>query len=817
MKFITALLIGLAAVGFGITSASAVLLVGDPSGTSAVDNSTGEADTSVADRLRAMAERFGTDQGEDFKQATLAAALLQSALFPAQLAGATPQPGTPQWRAVGPTFAKYQTNGITLKVSDSGRVSRVLQDPNDPDTVYVLTAGGGLWKTRTFSQTNPRWIPLTDSQPSTSGGNMAFGRDPQTLYVGIGDPLNPNHPPALIGGMIKSTDGGDTWSSFVSLVGAHFVADVAVDTSGDSDVVLVATELALFRSSDGGQSYSPVVSGSFWSFANTSAGWLAATNNGVIYRSTDQGATWTVIPNPGNGYSDAGRTTLGVAAPGDSVVYAFATTPLNFASPCGLGFFGSPLFVCQRDLFRSTDGGLSWTALGITTKVPTNPNGFQPTMDLMQSQAGYNQMILVDPGDPSRNTVYLGGELSSAKTTDGGATWTLISDWLPGIFSNLPYVHADFHTASSLQLKGSPAIVFGTDGGIFVSSDGGASFDFEKNDGLDSQLAQTVMSSAKNPETFALGMQDTGTRVRMGSSGVYNQVTGGDGEGIGWSQANNAVTLTSVGGGTILRSEGLLPNTFGNFVFATPRLVRGDSYLFFTKIATPSAIADPAGLTFLTASQQTVFITPDGAQNWFWCARAGVNLFGGVGLPSSFSVRDNNNGIGLDPTDADFSKPGPFGRVAVTGTRGQIAFTLDGCLTWTVKDLIALVPGYQGFNASPAWMPNGAGLYVAAESNIPGSVRVVKSLDRGNTWQRADGGLPNVPVFHLVVDPRDASGNSLYAATALGVYRTTNGGANWTLFGAGLPTVRVIGLWISPDGGLLRAATYGRGAWEINP
>ncbi len=92
-----------------------------------------------------------------------------------------------------------------------------------------------------------------------------------------------------------------------------------------------------------------------------------------------------------------------------------------------------------------------------------------------------------------------------------------------------------------------------------------------------------------------------------------------------------------------------------------------------------------------------------------------------------------------------------------------------------------------------------------------------KMLVTLSTWQRADGGLPDVPVFHLVVDPRDASGNSLHAVTALGVYRTTNGGANWALFGAGLPTVRVMGLWIAPDGGLLRAATYGRGAWEINP
>lgn len=839
MRFWTAILLAMALVALCVasTGAAPAQLDEDPPGTPVVNDAAGGGDAGIAARLGVMAERFGAFRGEDFKQATLAAALLQAARFPAQLAGATAAPpGIPQWRALGPTSAKYESNAVTLKVSNSGRVRRVLQALNDPDTVYVLTAGGGLWKTSTFSQTNPRWVPLTDSQPTTSGGNMAFGRDPHTLYVGLGDPFT--FMPILTGGMIKSTDDGKTWSPFVSLVGASTVQDVAVDTSGASDAVLVATDIALFRSSDGGQSYSPVLGGFFWSFANTSAGWLASSDNGVIYRSIDRGATWAPIPNPGNGYSNAGRTTLGVAAPGDSVVYAFAATPF-FASPCGF-FFGSPLHRCQRDLFRSTDGGLSWTALGITTKVPTNPNRFQPTMDLMQSQPEYNQMVLVDPGDSSRNTVYLGGELSSAKTTDRGATWTLISDWQPQIpglfFTSLPYVHEDFHTASNIQLKGSPAIVFGTDGGIFVSGDGGASFDFEKNDGIDSQLAQTVMSSAKNPQTIALGMVDTGTRVRMGSSDVWNQVTGGDGEGIGWSQANNAVTLTTAQFGGYFHSEGLLPNTIGNcaegpfftgcrpdnWTEVPPPLFSGDSYQLFTKIATPNAIADPSGLMFFTATARRIYITFDGAQtssSWFVLARAGSRL------PSTFLVRENHHGIALDPT-ADLSKPGPFGRVAVSGLNGQIAFTLDGSSTpWTVKNLWCglnaapeCVPGYEGFNTSPAWTSNG-GLYVASENPFPGFgfVRVVKSTDNGNTWQAANGDLPDVPVFHLVVDPRDASGNSLYAATSLGVYRTTDGGRNWTLFGAGLPTVQVLGLWISPDGGVLRAATYGRGAWEINP
>jgi hypothetical protein len=108
-------------------------------------------------------------------------------------------------------------------------------------------------------------------------------------------------------------------------------------------------------------------------------------------------------------------------------------------------------------------------------------------------------------------------------------------------------------------------------------------------------------------------------------------------------------------------------------------------------------------------------------------------------------------------------------------------------------------------------------MYVVSESPIPGSVRVLKSIDNGATWVAAANGLPDVPIGDVREDPRDPSGQSLYVATGLGVYRTSDGGTTWSLFGAGLPTVRTSGLWVSADGRTVRVATYGRGAWEISP
>jgi hypothetical protein len=77
-------------------------------------------------------------------------------------------------------------------------------------------------------------------------------------------------------------------------------------------------------------------------------------------------------------------------------------------------------------------------------------------------------------------------------------------------------------------------------------------------------------------------------------------------------------------------------------------------------------------------------------------------------------------------------------------------------------------------------------------------------------------GLPDLPVTRVYIDPRDSSRQTLYAATHVGVYRTTTGGAEWEPFSNGLPTVRVNDIYMPPDGSFTRIATYGRGIWELS-
>ena len=118
---------------------------------------------------------------------------------------------------------------------------------------------------------------LTDTVLSTSGGGAALGKNSQTIYLGTGDPFDPG-----VGGYAyKSIDGGETWSAGIKLGASTVIPDVKVDTSGPADVILMGTNAGLFRSTDGGATYTPVLGGLIWSLQRTSAGWLAARTVGA--------------------------------------------------------------------------------------------------------------------------------------------------------------------------------------------------------------------------------------------------------------------------------------------------------------------------------------------------------------------------------------------------------------------------------------------------------------------------------------------------------------------------------------------------------
>jgi photosystem II stability/assembly factor-like uncharacterized protein len=211
---------------------------------------------------------------------------------------------------------------------------------------------------------------------------------------------------------------------------------------------------------------------------------------------------------------------------------------------------------------------------------------------------------------------------------------------------------------------------------------------------------------------------------------------------------------------------------------------------------------------FFTNTQNNIYRTSNGGLNWVAIGRGEP----GGNLPFAVNVRAVSHGVGFSPTDLKY--------VGAAAPAGRVWLTSNGGTTWTNREVTALLPGWAGFNSNVAYAANNSTIYLASDgqpSNGPFG-RVAKTTNGGLTWSFAATGLPTgMPVNKLLVDPRDPTGQIVYAATWVGVYKTTDGGANWSQYGSGFPRAEVTDLYLNPDGKFLRVSTYGRGVWQIQP
>jgi hypothetical protein len=532
-------------------------------------------------------------------------------------AGLSPTPPTPlSWIQLGPQSALSEWNGSFYDGLDAGRVATIRTDPTNPATVYIGAIGGGIWKTPDITLTTPVWTPITDSLGTMFIGS--FDIDPtnsQIIHAGLGDYWEGN----MGGVMVSTTDGGATWGapkplSVTNPAGITFkavnVRTVKIDPN-DHNNILVASDVGLFRSTDGGASYAPIdlpnlpeygatdleggfsivftgtnpdgkstflVSGNYAcpgtfppSFNQPTTGFFVATcaglpaqsgNLGDVWRSNDGGATWTstrvagAMPVPPNG--QMGRINLAATVgttPDTAVVYALAGNQTGSATVA---------------VAKSFNGGTSWTLVASGSQtVPTNPTpgatgGDCLDMNIGHGQSQYDLAIAVDPGNP--DNVFIGGNLCGARSNNGGITWQMMSDWLAfgGAEGTLPYVHADWHTALVTRVNGQAIALAGTDGGTFVSYDlfgaqrGTDVQWFDGNVGLDTHLPYSVGSGDPVFGTASIvltGLQDNGTRFRVSQTESYlspfpmawNQIQGGDGYGAAVASDSKGGNITSWG------------------------------------------------------------------------------------------------------------------------------------------------------------------------------------------------------------------------------------------------------------------------------
>jgi len=365
-----------------------------------------------------------------------------------------------------------------------------------------------------------------------------------------------------------------------------------------------------------------------------------------------------------------------------------------------------------------------------------------------------------------------------------------MSDWLA--MSGLPYVHCDFHTGAT-DRNGN--LYVGTDGGIFMSNDNGVTWTDKYNIGLVSHLLYSVGSSEAAPDAVIGGMQDNGTRVRAGNTSTFNQTIGADGF---------ASLVHPLSGSKMIASSQysqIYTSTDGgqNFIGATGISEAGNSALaaVYPKFAPWRGGTD--GNTVFTHTNFKVYKSTDYGRSW---AALGTN-----GLLPNVYLRN----IGVAKTN-----PNMIGLVA---SGGRVFLTSDGGTSWTLATSPPNITtpsagfGYISFDEAD---PNT--VYVASAAADPTRSHLWRSTNFGASWTALDDapGFPTgVAVNTIVPDPNDST--ALYAGTQLGAYRSTDTGASWSRFGAGMPLVSVTDFYIAPDSSRMRAATFGRGFWELPP
>lgn len=650
------------------------------------------------------------------------------------------------------TPARAGTNVWTSIFPDGGAVYRLAVDPQNPGTVYAMTGGERIFKT---TDGGGSWNAVTSDLVYVLA--LVYSR----LAI---DPQNPSTMYAGGDGILKSTDGGKNWSTASSglpppswgIDGGRYdpVGSLAINPQNPNTIYAVTWGSGLYKSTNGGATWSAANAGlptvltdlfSIHAFAidpknpNTLYCAAHAEPNGYadyVYKSTDEGVSWSLVAN--------------------SLAYSFyvldlAVDPQNTATVYAVGGL---LAGSQPWLFRSADGGASWTAA--SSGLPDFPHGggaLVPHLALDPQHTGTLYLGLNSYGGYSVTPMF--------KTTDGGTSWTAISSELEG------------ESILALAFESPNTLYAGTDDGVFKSVDGGTSWS-TSNRGLHAAIVSML----------AVDPQNSGTLYAGGMRRLWKTTDGG----ASWSVANTG----PMGSASALVFDPQDTST----VYA--RAYRGP---FKSTDGGASWTAVNAGIRYAEAYATDLAMDPRNSTTLYaWNERGLYKSTDGAARWSALPLPLTDFNFSLHGLVVDSQEPNTI----YMSTSEGVVKSIDGGTSWSRVNFGQPAPGGDYPTIVLSIDPKNSGtLYGISDG-------AYKSTDGGASWMAVSSGLPaDHGVHKIVIDPQNPS--TIYGVTlGHGVFRSTDGGASWNAVNSGLTTPYVHTLAIDPQNpSMVYAGTYG--------
>ncbi|MCW9097464.1 MAG: hypothetical protein OQJ93_08750, partial [Ignavibacteriaceae bacterium] len=665
------------------------------------------------------------------------------------------------WHAIGPHNTGGRTNAIAF-------------NPQNPNTIYAGSASGGLWRSFSGGTGIDAWHYVSTSFPVLGVSSIEFvPNDSNIIYIGTGEVYNIEGTGngaavrTMRGtygiGILKSTDSGETWNQSLDWTynSERGVWAVKINPLNYNSVWAATTD-GTYRSYDSGITWQKVndVTMAMDLIINPVDTNIVLTGNGNfaspgfgIYRTSDGGDSWAKITSGLPGYFE-GKIQLDIYNNDPNIVYASIAN-------------GSLPTTAASWLCKSTDTGLTWSIVDTT--------------DYAFHQGWYSHDVAINQWNP--NELMVAG-LAVWNSTDGGETIQQKSDLIVllgrppigGPEGGPTYVHGDIH--SIIQHPTNPSTYyFGTDGGVFKTTDFGETFQSCNGRYQTLQLYNGTSTSQQDSLFTVGGTQDNSTVIFDGDL-AWIRVIGGDGSWSAVDATNDSIIYSSEQYLTLFRSTD-----------------RGSSY---SDIIPPYPLVTSFIAPFIVGHNNSNLIYA-GRDYIYKSTNAGISWFATNGN----NVLDGNPALAMEISYSDENKV--YVATAPVTNRSGIFITTNGGTSWT--NITGSLP--DRYPADIAVDPINDDIVFISFYGF-GIPHIYKSIDSGSDWADVSDNLPDIPIPAVIVDPNNT--NHIYIGTDIGVFVSTNGGGNWQDFNDGLPdVVQGMDLNICNANDVIRVMTHGNG------